>query len=317
METSLPDYRSLPRTADGVGSAWGLFGPGDSTGLVHLLTAERVRSAVSSVRTGTVFPLDLPVGYVTPSLFQRGTARHTVIERRPGRGLDDALDNYYPQSGSQWDSLGHAPYAPDVFYGGATAAEVKRGERNTIDHWARHGMAGRGILLDLADVVAERGGPGASVALTVADFERALAATGLTVEPGDVLLFRTGFTAWYAEQTADVRERMGVRGGLSAAGIEHSEEMAAFLWDLHIAGIASDAPAVEVFPPDNTPEGEPFGNMHRILIGQFGLALGELWQLDALAAHCRARAAHDFLLVSAPLNVPGGIGSPANAVAIA
>jgi hypothetical protein len=46
------------------------------------------------------------------------------------------------------------------------------------------------------------------------------------------------------------------------------------------------------------------------------MAIGELWDLDALAEDCDADGVFEFLLVSAPLHVPGGIGSPSNAVAL-
>ena len=47
-----------------------------------------------------------------------------------------------------------------------------------------------------------------------------------------------------------------------------------------------------------------------------GVPLGELWVLDPLAEACAARGDHAFLLVSVPLHVRGGLGSPAQAVAI-
>jgi hypothetical protein len=53
-----------------------------------------------------------------------------------------------------------------------------------------------------------------------------------------------------------------------------------------------------------------------VLIGQFGMALGELWWLSDLASDCAADRSYEMFLVSTPLNAPGGIGSPANAVAI-
>jgi hypothetical protein len=56
--------------------------------------------------------------------------------------------------------------------------------------------------------------------------------------------------------------------------------------------------------------------MHWRLIPLLGLPIGELWDLDALAADCAADGAYEFLFTSAPLNVPGGVGSPPNAIAI-
>jgi hypothetical protein len=44
--------------------------------------------------------------------------------------------------------------------------------------------------------------------------------------------------------------------------------------------------------------------------------LGELWWLEDLALSCRRDGRHEMFLTAAPINVPGGIGSPANALAI-
>ena len=46
------------------------------------------------------------------------------------------------------------------------------------------------------------------------------------------------------------------------------------------------------------------------------MPIGENWDLDALAADCARDGHYDFLLTSAPLNVPGGAGTPANALAL-
>ena len=45
-----------------------------------------------------------------------------------------------------------------------------------------------------------------------------------------------------------------------------------------------------------------------MLIGQFGMALGELWWLKALADDCAADGVHESFLVSAPLNAQVGSG---------
>lgn len=46
------------------------------------------------------------------------------------------------------------------------------------------------------------------------------------------------------------------------------------------------------------------------------MALGELWSLDALAADCAQDGVYEMFFTAAPLHVSGGIGSPANALAI-
>jgi hypothetical protein len=90
--------------------------------------------------------------------------------------------------------------------------------------------------------------------------------------------------------------------------------MAAYLWDTHAAAIASDTFGVEVWPADRN--SHPMGFLHHMLIGQFGMALGELWWLRDLAGDCAADGVYECFLASAPLNMPGGIGSTANALAI-
>jgi kynurenine formamidase len=89
--------------------------------------------------------------------------------------------------------------------------------------------------------------------------------------------------------------------------------MCRYLWDSHVAAVASDTFAVEAVPADRQ---RPLGFLHRILIGQFGMALGELWWTEDLAADCAADGVYEMFFTSAPLNSPGGIGSPPNALAI-
>jgi kynurenine formamidase len=316
--SELPRYQDLPAAPRGGRSAWGLFGPDDNLGLVNLMTPERVAAAARLVRTGRMFPLDLPLGSVAPTLAKyRGTPRHTIVHQPGTAGFDDLYDNFYPQASSQWDSLGHVGYAPDEFYNGATEADVQSGARNTIDHWARHGIAGRAILLDIPRAMAEAGReyePGAAAAIGVAELELARQRTGLEFAAGDIILLHTGFAPWYSEQSVAVRERL--HGRVIAPGLAHTEAVGEYLWDTHAAAIASDTFAVEVWPVDPSPAAHPFGFLHHLLIGQFGMALGELWWLKDLADSCAADGVYESFLVSVPMNAPGGIGSTANAMAI-
>jgi kynurenine formamidase len=314
----LPRYRDLPLAPRGGRSAWGMFGADDNLGLINLLTPERIAAAASLVRSGSVFPLDVPLGSVRPALAQsRGTPRHTVLHEPGTIAFDDLYDNFYPQGSSQWDSLGHIGYAPDEFYNGATEAEVLAGTRNTIDHWARHGIAGRAVLLDVAAAMTGAGlhyHPGESIAIGVPELELARQRAGLDFQTGDILLLHTGFAQWYAGQPREIRNRMP--GRLTAPGLAHTEEVCEYLWDSHAAAIGSDTFAAEVWPPDWSSQANPMGFLHRMLIGQLGMALGELWWLADLAADCATDGRYEAFLVSAPFNAPGGIGSPANAVAM-
>jgi kynurenine formamidase len=87
--------------------------------------------------------------------------------------------------------------------------------------------------------------------------------------------------------------------------------VARFLWDSGAAAVAADNPTVEVAPGDHR-----IGSLHRRLIPMLGFAVSELLDLERLADLSAADGRWDFLFVASPLNMPGGIGSPANALAI-
>jgi hypothetical protein len=56
--------------------------------------------------------------------------------------------------------------------------------------------------------------------------------------------------------------------------------------------------------------------MHASMIALLGLVIGEQWQLDQLAEDCARDGIWDCLVTVKPLNLVGGVGSPANALAV-
>jgi kynurenine formamidase len=120
---------------------------------------------------------------------------------------------------------------------------------------------------------------------------------------------------WYLEDaTSEQREKMGgdaMAGALVFPGLGPADEMVEWLWNLHVAAVAADNPGLDAWPP--TPE---HGWMHFHLLPLLGMPIGELWYLEELAADCAQDGVYEFMLTSAPLNLPGGVGSPPNALAI-
>ena len=145
-------------------------------------------AATRLVRRGAVFPLNAELDALDlPLLRPAGQARHELIHPPgPGiSGLDDVYDNFDPQQSSQWDSLGHAAYSPGVFYNGASEDDVLA-RRNTIDYWARTGIAARAVVLDVARVLPASGReyrPGMATAFSVDDLELARAVTRVSSRP--------------------------------------------------------------------------------------------------------------------------------------
>jgi kynurenine formamidase len=78
-----------------------------------------------------------------------------------------------------------------------------------------------------------------------------------------------------------------------------------------VAAVCADNVAVEVTPPRGADT-----RLHPALLGLLGLAMGELFDLSELGEACAARGRYEFLFVAKPWRLPGGLGSPANAMAI-
>lgn len=318
-EMELPAYDELPEAPDGGRSAWGVFGADDVLGTINLITPERVAAAASLVRRGAMFRLDAPLDAMSPApVTSRGAPRHRILHQPGSIGFDDVLDNFFPQGSSQWDSLGHVGYGANQFYNGTHEDDISAGRRNTIDHWVRHGMAGRAVLLDLVRARADDGrpyDPWVSEPLSVNDLELARKRAGVELETGDFLLVYTGYIEWFV--SLPLEERRKHLGEHSAtAGLEPCEEMCRYLWDHHVAAVAGDNISLEVHPLRFGPGVPATSTLHRMLIGQFGMAIGELWWLKDLAADCAADGVYEMFIVSCPLNITGGIGSPPNAMAI-
>jgi kynurenine formamidase len=315
---SIPRYRDLPPVA-GPGSpptAWGYFGPSDEVGAINWLQPDVVRRAAALVRWGTVFPLNWPLTMPDPPLLGRGALRHVSKDLDPG--TDDYYDNFYPQASSQWDALRHVGHHEYGYYNRLPLEDSAElgAQRLGIEHWATRGIVGRFVLLDIERHRAALGEPIAedeSIAIEADELDRILENSKVALRRGDILLLRFGWTAWYEQLDRSRREWLAAQEMFKAPGLSPSERTAEWLWDNHVSAVASDSPALEVMPFDRS---NVDGFLHYRLVTLLGLAVGELFVLDALAQDCAATRVHEGLFVSAPLNMPGGAGSTANAVAI-
>lgn len=333
-EDGLPRYEDLPvRDDHPPGSAWGVFGDRDEIGTLNLLSDARTLAAARALRYGRVFPLSLPLEEPDPRLGSRRQLEHHVLDidysrqagqaGRPGplahiMARDDYLDGLWLQASSQWDGLAHIRHRLYGNYNGVPDEDIRtdEGARLGIDRWAARAVVGRGVLVDVQRWLAHQGRPiafGDAYEITVDDLSRTLEHQKVEVRTGDVLLVHTGWLEQFRRADAQRRRSMTAVRDIRAPGLEPSDEMVAFLWNLHVAAVAADNPAVEVFPPRDP---ERLLMLHTQWLPLLGMPIGELWTLDALAAHCDSDRVYEVLVVSVPLNVRGAVGSPAQAVAI-
>lgn len=313
----LPKYQDLPVIEQtGERHAWHAFGEGDQLGTVNLLDAAAVKAAAELVRTGRVVHLSLPLDFDVAMYGSRGVYTHNVTVNRGGR--DDSLDGFMLQGSTQWDGLRHVRYREFGYYGGRQDEDLE-GPEIGIEHWARHGIVGRGVLIDMDRYFASIGrpiDPTAKTPIGGPEFEAYFAWAGIETRPGDIYLLRTGWLTWFKSISVEERRALGARlhpgeGGLDTPGLNASQATAAWLWDHQVAALLVDNHAVEAIRI--TPED---GYQHRRLIALQGMAIGELWDLDELAEVCAAERRYEFMFVAAPLDVPNGVGSPGNGYAI-
>jgi kynurenine formamidase len=316
----LPNYNDLPAfEKTGERYAWGVFGEGDELGTINLLTPERVLSASRLVKKGSVINLSLPLD--TPTTLYHGRTRsgyrHNITVNRGGR--DDTLDNFALQGSSQWDGLRHIRYREFGYWGGLQDEDIDGKGLLGIENWSQHGIVGRGVLVDAARYYEERGEPLDQTRKTPigwAEIEAIARYQDVDLQEGDLLLLRTGWLGWFLSLSEEKKEALRGRlnpgdDGLDMPGLDPSSATAAWLWDHRVAAIAADNPALEALRVDAAT-----GFQHRRLIALQGMAIGELWDLEALSEDCALDRVYEFMLVSAPLNIRGGVGSPPNAYAI-
>ncbi|HEX5086065.1 MAG TPA: cyclase family protein [Blastocatellia bacterium] len=317
----LPGFADLPvKPEHPPHSAWGVFGDDDQIGTLNLLTPERVAAAAQLVKTGQVFALNWELELPNPPLFNRAAMRHT-INRRRRNVFDDVYDDFNTQSSSQWDGLRHFGHRRYGFYNGVTEDQIadQTNTRNGIHNWARRGIAGRGVLIDFGRFAAAHGiafDPGERYGITAEQLQSAADWQGLQFQTGDILILRTGWVEWYERLNEEQRTQLAQPGALQIAGLEQGVDSLRFLWDNHFAAIATDNPDFEAYPPATPEKDEHPGMMHGTIIGLWGMPIGEMFQLEALAEACAADRRYEFFFTAAPLNKLGGVASPPNALAI-
>ena len=306
-----PRYDELPTIEKlGMPHAWDVLD--HNLGTLDRSRPELIAAAASLVREGTVLGLNLPLTEIAPPLFGRDPVGHEIFATDRNT-LDDRLDTFYPQGSSQWDGLRHVRAREFGFFGGVAEEEFAPGDdRLGIEHFAEHGIVGRGVLLDVVSHREQSGiayDPLGAEAIEADELREIAARQQVELRPGDVICLRTGWIGAYRGLDAAGREAQAQAARVS--GLAGSEDVARLLWDSGAIAIAADNPTVEVAPGDPA-----VGSLHRRLIPLLGFVVGELLDLDRLAALCAGDSRWDFMFVAMPLNLPGGVGSPANAMAI-
>lgn len=295
---------------------WGRWGAEDQRGTLNHIGPEALKRGAASVTDGKLFNLGLkfdrngpqlgggrfnPLVYVT-DLF---TPLNPAV---PGVCYSDDVIHMPLQSATQWDALGHVHYDGQL-YNGCSAREClteKGCLKMGINHLASPGIASRGVLLDIARMKGVDRLP-IDYGITVDDLNECVEREGVKVEKGDILLVRTGHMKCFTEDNDRVKF-MGMQPGLTY-------QCAEWCHDKSLAAVCADNMAVEIMSPEGLTSEMPLA-FHMLALRDMGMPLGEIFNLEALAADCADDGRYTFMLSAPPLEVTNGFGSPVNPLAL-
>jgi len=270
------------------GKGWGwVWGETDEIGALNALAADSVLAALRSVSEGRVFDLGLTLD--RQSFIGPYAARTEVLSFRAAKdfknefGLDpegvsfnQTVVSLSDHAGTQLDGLCHATFGVDNhWYNGYAYA----------DHWtdfgARAATASRmpPIVLSavLIDVAGREGVDSLAKSFEIGPdlLASTLAAQDVDIQPGEAVLIRTGALRGWGESGGD----HAALAEPDTAGIT----LASARWLVEEKGailLASDTSTLEVVPPV---DGDNFAPVHKYLLVDQGVHIGELHYLEELA----------------------------------
>jgi kynurenine formamidase len=223
------------------------------------------------------------------------------------------------QCATHWDGLAHVSYGAGPeggrLYNGYPASSVTEEGAGRLGIHLVRSLVSRGVLLDLPRAkgmeLLEPGYP-----VTPEDLDLASAFGGITVEPGDVVLVRTGQAA-----------HLALPGRPGIGGAEPRRDLVKYTWptpgltvataewfhDHDVAAMATDTMVLEVYPCEDP---DLYLPVHLLHLVEMGMTQGQNWFLDELADACAADGRYGFLLDATPLPLTNALGSPVNPVAL-
>ncbi len=288
------------------------WGAADQLGAANRLTDASRLAALRLASTGRVFDLSHMIDAGAPFMSPNQTPfllsiwaswRDSIRRRRKAGFRNDAGSNVEriemtAHVGTHIDALGHFSIG-EKLYNGVSAPDAVTDwglERLGIEHMPP--LITRGVLLDVAGL---DGGahlnPGR--AITPDELARAAEAAGTAIEPGDVVLIRTGWGRYFG---IDNKRYLEGEPGIDVPA-------ARWLTSRGVVAIGCDNMAVEVLPNPDHGLALP---VHQHVLAEAGVHLIENLVLDELAAAHITR----FCFILLAVKFRGATGSPVRPVAL-
>ena len=280
----------------------GRWGTNDEKGTLNFVTTARVLEAIRTVTHGDVVSIgyDLPIG--GPTEGQSIAALKVMYQGPASRSATDVV-TIAPHGFSitHVDALGHMFHDGNAYNGRQSVDLVTEGG---LLFGGITGLAGgiitRGVLLDVAEargVMELQEGEGVSCA----DLVEAERHAGTIVHEGDAIFVRSGIGP---DPRWSIAESVGRRPGVLP-------EVIPWLYDRGVAVYSGDCVEQLSFAGDN---GEM--PLHEVGLSAMGLVMLDNPNVEVLRQACRRYGRQEFLLVVAPLRIPGATGSAVNPLAV-
>ena len=291
---------------------WGRWGEDDEIGTLNLLTDDVVKAAAGEIKTGKRLALGIPMDENGPQMGaipgRDNPKREMIMVDTPFTGdpdnfttSDDKL-SMGVQAATHWDALAHVSYEGKLYNGVPSSVITESGAAKMGIDKVRT-IVGRGVLLDVARAKGvdrvEGGYP-----LTGDDLDAAAELGKVEVQPGDIVLIRTGHMKWFHEGD---REKYGV----PAPG--PSLQTVQWFRDHDVAAVATDNITFEVYPCEREDAVLPVHLLHLV---DMGMTQGQNWNLEELADDCADDGRYTFFLDASPMPLTHAVGSPVNPVVV-
>jgi kynurenine formamidase len=287
---------------------WERWGPDDQLGAANLISQDKRKQALALARIGRVISLAHPV--FTESVGpveQYGTPLEQTVNTGTVGNIGFIADSYsvsyHGVLHTHFDTLCHFSYKGRTYNGYPTATVyTKHGCAKLGVENFKGGVVTRGVLIDIPRL---RGVPylEPGTPVFVEDFEAWEKRSGVKIASGDAIFLRTGrWARWAALGPWDMLR--------SEAGLHAS--VAPWLKQRGVAIIGTDS-GLDVFPSAVKDVLVP---MHTLVLSALGISILDNQDLEELAQTAAELHRWEFLLSFAPMPVPGGTGSPINALAV-
>ena len=276
-------------------------------GSLNYITSEVVIQAAKQVQTGRIVRMSL--SWNTASAIDNPSpALHYMTEigdketPEPTCNKDFIGVDFHGKAVSHFDAFTHIAFK-DTLYGGKISSQVVHSygsDWGTVDKLGA--IVTRGVLLDAARLKGlDWIEPG--TAIMAQDILDAEAKFGFKISKGDAVLLRSGHF--------NKREKDGFWDPHNLSAGFHVEVMQ-LLKERKVSVIGADGDS-DVRPSPVEGVGSP---IHVLALPALGIPLLDNLHLEKLGLACEQENRWTFQFVLAPLNIPGGTGSPVDPIAV-